>query len=73
MWLDAMGGGLKYHGAEFRLSFHHQHNAFELMNEKGAERWIKLMFETLDTSQKIYDTQPQGSGQSKHFSWMFYG
>jgi len=48
MWLDVMGGGLTYHGAEFRLNFHHQHNAFELMNEKGANRWMKLMLETLD-------------------------
>ena len=48
MWLDVMGGGFKYHGAEFRLNFHHQHNAFEIMNKKGAERWLKLMVETLD-------------------------
>ena len=53
MWLDVMGGGLKYHGAEFRLNFHHQHNAFQLMNEKGAERWIKLMVETLDACQNF--------------------
>ena len=59
MWLDAMGGGLKYHGAEFRLNFHHQHNAFQLMNEKGAERWIKLMVETLDTSQKYMTRDPR--------------
>ena len=59
MWLDAMGGGLKYHGAEFRLNFHHQHNAFQLMNEKGAERWIKLMVETLDTSQKYMRHDPR--------------
>jgi truncated hemoglobin YjbI len=51
MWLDVMGGGFKYHGAEFRLNFHHQHNAFEIMNAKGAERWMKLMVETLDESQ----------------------
>jgi truncated hemoglobin YjbI len=48
MWLDVMGGGFKYHGAEFRLNFHHQHNAFEIMNQKGAERWLTLMVETLD-------------------------
>lgn len=50
MWLDVMGGGLTYHGAEFRLNFHHQHNAFELMNEKGAKRWMDLMLETLSES-----------------------
>lgn len=59
MWLDAMGGGLKYHGAEFRLNFHHQHNAFQLMNEKGAERWIKLMVKTLATSQKYMRHDPR--------------
>ena len=52
MWLDVMGGGLFYHGAEFRLNFHHQHNAFEIMNEKGAEPWLKLMIETLNESEQ---------------------
>ena len=73
MWPDAMGGGFQYHGAEFRLNFHHQHNAFQLMNENGAELWIKLMLETLDTSQKFMTRDLRGSGQSKHFSWLFYG
>ena len=35
MWIDVMGGGPYYHGAEFRLNFHHTHNAVQLMNEKG--------------------------------------
>lgn len=48
MWIDVMGGGPYYHGAEFRLNFHHTHNAIQLMNEKGAERWSKLMLDTLD-------------------------
>lgn len=48
MWLDAMGGGHYYHGAEFRLNFHHTHNAMELMNDKGAQRWISLMNSTLN-------------------------
>ena len=52
MWLDVMGGGFFYHGAEFRLNFHHQHNAFQLMNKEGAERWLKLMVETLDESEE---------------------
>ena len=50
MWLDVMGAGPAYHGGEYRLSFHHTHNAFQLMNEKGAQRWAKLMVETLDDS-----------------------
>lgn len=50
LWLDVMGGGLAYHGGEFRLNFHHTHNAIQLMNSKGAARWAKLMVETLDDS-----------------------
>lgn len=50
MWLDVMGAGPAYHGGEFRLSFHHTHNAIQLMNERGAKRWVKLMVETLDDS-----------------------
>ena len=34
MWVDVMGGGPYYHGAEYRLSFHHTHNAHHLMDEK---------------------------------------
>lgn len=52
MWLDVMGGGPYYHGGDFRLNFHHTHNAIQLMNEKGAKRWVALMVETLDSSQK---------------------
>lgn len=52
MWFDVMGGGSTYHGAEFRLNFHHKHNAFELMNGKGAERWVKIMVQTLDESEE---------------------
>lgn len=48
MWIDVMGGGLTYHGGEFWLNFHHTHNAMELMNDKGAKRWVKLMIETLN-------------------------
>jgi truncated hemoglobin YjbI len=48
MWIDVMGGGLAYHGGEFRLSFHHTHNAIQLMNDKGAEQWVKHMVDTLN-------------------------
>ncbi|MEP3279942.1 MAG: hypothetical protein ABJN26_26050 [Stappiaceae bacterium] len=50
MWVDVMGGGPAYHGAEFRLNFHHTHNAMSLMNERGAKHWVNLMVETLDAS-----------------------
>ncbi|MEE9333066.1 MAG: hypothetical protein V3U65_03145 [Granulosicoccaceae bacterium] len=50
MWIDVMGGGLYYHGGEYRLNFHHTHNAMALMNDKGAERWVELMVKTLNDS-----------------------
>ncbi len=51
MWADVMGGGPYYHGAEFRLGFHHTHNAHQLMTEDGARRWVALMVKTLDASE----------------------
>ena len=59
MWIDVMGGGLYYHGAEFRLNFHHTHNAKELMTEKGAKRWSKLMMDTLDASARHMTDDPR--------------
>lgn len=50
MWIDVMGGGPYYHGADYRLNFHHTHNAMQLMNDKGADRWSQLMLETLEDS-----------------------
>lgn len=51
MWLDVMGAGPYYHGGDFRLNFHHTHNAMQIMNQKGAKRWVKLMVEALNDSQ----------------------
>jgi truncated hemoglobin YjbI len=59
MWIDVMGGGPYYHGAEFRLSFHHTHNAMALMNDKGAERWSNLMLKTLDASSDLMTDDPR--------------
>ena len=59
MWIDVMGGGPYYHGAEFRLNFHHVHNAMALMNDKGAERWTTLMRETLDASSDLMTKDPR--------------
>jgi truncated hemoglobin YjbI len=50
MWADTMGGGPYYHGAEFRLNFHHTHNAMAVMNDRGAARWVALMNEMLEAS-----------------------
>lgn len=59
MWIDVMGGGPYYHGAEFRLSFHHTHNAMQLMNAKGADRWSQLMRDTLDASNDLMMHDPR--------------
>ena len=59
MWIDVMGGGSQYHGAEFRLNFHHTHNAMELMNTRGATRWISLMKATLDEPDLDLTTDPR--------------
>ncbi len=53
MWIDVMGGGPYYQGAEYRLNFHHYHNAFALMNDQGAARWSDLMLKTLDATQQL--------------------
>lgn len=50
MWIDVMGGGPYYKGGEFRLSYHHTYNAYQIMNEKGVQRWVRLMAEALDDS-----------------------
>jgi truncated hemoglobin YjbI len=59
MWIDVMGGGPYYHGAEFRLNFHHTHNAIQLMNKKGAKRWSQLMIDTLDHSTQHITDDPR--------------
>jgi len=59
MWVDVMGGGMYYHGAEFRLNFHHTHNALELMNERGATRWVELMVATLNEADIDYTADPR--------------
>jgi len=42
-WIDVMGGGRAYHGGDFRLNFHHTHNAASVMNAAGATRWMYHM------------------------------
>ena len=49
-WIDAMGGGRIYHGGDFRLSFHHTHNASEVMTAKGAKIWMLHMRAALESA-----------------------
>ncbi len=73
MWIDVMGGGPYYHGGEFRLSFHHTHNAHQLMDEKGAQRWVKLMVKTLDTSDDLMTSDPRVRVSINTFLTHFFG
>jgi len=73
MWIDVMGGGPYYHGAEFRLNFHHTHNAIKLMNEKGADRWSQLMLRTLDESGQHMTDDPRVRPSINTFLSYFMG
>jgi truncated hemoglobin YjbI len=48
MWIDCFAGGRYYHGGQYRLEFHHEHNAQEIMTQEGAERWTSHMVRVLD-------------------------
>ena len=59
MWIDVMGDGFHYHGAEFRLNFHNQDNAFQLMTKESAARWTKLMIEKLQACDAQINRDPR--------------
>lgn len=46
-WLDAMGGGKRYPGGEYRIKRHHD-LAKKIMNLKGALRWLQHMKNSLN-------------------------
>jgi truncated hemoglobin YjbI len=73
MWIDVMGGGPYYHGAEFRLNFHHTHNAIQLMTDKGAQRWSKLMLDTLEAASKHMTDDPRVRPSINTFLTHFMG
>lgn len=60
-WLDAMGRGKCYHGGEYRLHFHHQHNAGHVMTQVGAARWMHHMRLALDESDLGSDPRVKGT------------
>ncbi len=59
MWIDVMGDGFHYHGAEFRLNFRRQHNAFQLMTKESTARWTKLMIETFQACDAQINHDPR--------------
>jgi len=79
-WLDAMGGGRRYHGGEYRLKFHHSHNAAEVMTAAGAARWMyhmrgaleNIKFEDPRVKPCIVDfLHTKMAGYAKDFGWKF--
>jgi len=73
MWLDVMGAGPAYHGGEYRLSFHHTHNAIQLMNENGAKRWAQLMVAALNGSENQMTTDARVRPSINTFLTHFFG
>ena len=55
-WVDVMGGGKYYHGGDYRLNFHHTHNADSVMNAKGAQRWMHHMRLAVEDNEKNPET-----------------
>ena len=53
-WIDAMGGGKQYHGAGYRLKFHHENNAKQVMNAEGATMWMHYMTLTLEEFEPVF-------------------
>jgi len=60
-WVDAMGGGRRYHGGWYRLSFHHDYNAHQVMNKDGAVRWMYHMNRALEASDLTEDPRVKAS------------
>ncbi len=73
MWIDVMGGGPYYNGGEFRLSFHHTHNAHQLMDQKGAKRWVELMVGTLEACDDLMTDDPRVRLSINTFLTHFFG
>jgi truncated hemoglobin YjbI len=55
-WVDVMGGGRYYHGGDYRLNFHHTHNAEAVMNARGAQRWMYHMRLAVQDNEQNPDT-----------------
>mmetsp|Transcript_29241 Transcript_29241/g.59815 ORF Transcript_29241/g.59815 Transcript_29241/m.59815 type:complete len:228 (+) Transcript_29241:101-784(+) len=53
-WVDSMGGGAMYHGSLYRLNFHHEHNARQVMNAEGATLWMNHMGTTLKELEPVF-------------------
>lgn len=58
-WIDSMGGGRLYMGGNDRLTFHHYHNAEELMNADGAKRWVRHMKGAIQKNHHHFQEDPR--------------
>tara|TARA_B100001093_G_C26596726_1_gene914060 strand:+ start:164 stop:739 length:576 start_codon:yes stop_codon:yes gene_type:complete len=57
-WFDAMGGGKYYRGGKKLLNLKHSHVS-EVMNSKGAERWMYHMYRCLKTNFSMLSKDPR--------------
>lgn len=57
-WLDAMGGGRYYRGGKTLLHLKHR-NVSEVLNSRGAERWMYHMYRCLKTNITILSEDPR--------------
>ena len=57
-WFDAMGGGRYYRGGKKLLNMKHS-NVSEVLNSKGAERWMFHMYRCLKTNAAILSEDPR--------------
>ena len=51
-WFDAMGGGKYYRGGKKLVNLKHS-NVSEILNSRGAERWMFHMYRSLKTHSEI--------------------
>jgi truncated hemoglobin YjbI len=57
-WFDAMGGGKYYRGGKRLLNMKHS-NVSEVLNSKGAERWMYHMYRCLKTNADVLSKDPR--------------
>jgi truncated hemoglobin YjbI len=57
-WFDAMGGGKFYRGGRKLLNLKHSHVS-EVMNYRGAERWMYHMYCSLKSNYEMLSEDPR--------------
>ena len=57
-WIDVMGGGKFYKGGQKLLNLKHSHVS-EILNDKGAKRWMYHMYAALKSHKSILSKDPR--------------